>query len=114
VIDVFRRSDWNRTIIQGSDHFDIDPVPLLETLAHPGETPENELSARLEKAHLARGLAQLTELQRRALNLRLIEQLPYEEIAEQLELSLSSVKGLIFRAKQRLLDEMREPQATPG
>jgi RNA polymerase sigma-70 factor (ECF subfamily) len=82
---------------------------LIEQLEDPSLTPEGELSSRLEKLQLLKGLEKLTEDQRRALSLRVIEQLSYEDIAQQLNLSLSAVKGLIFRAKQRLLDELRVP-----
>jgi RNA polymerase sigma-70 factor (ECF subfamily) len=114
LIDLFRRNQWNRVLTAGVDHPDIDPVPLIETLPHPSPSAENELSSRIEKARLNRSLASLTELQREALSLRLVEQLSYEEIARRLSLSLSSVKGLIFRARQKLLEDLRGTEAPLG
>ena len=65
---------------------------------HPGVALEQkELSAVLFKA-----IDQLPEKQRIAFILNKIEQLNYEEVRQVMEISLSSVESLLFRAKQNL------------
>ena len=65
---------------------------------HPGVKLENkERSAVLFKA-----LTRLPEHQRTAFTLHKIEDLSYNEIAEIMKVSLSSVESLMFRAKQNL------------
>jgi RNA polymerase sigma-70 factor, ECF subfamily len=49
----------------------------------------------------------LPENQRLAVSLRRYEDLPYEEIASVLEMSLSAVKSLIFRARNELKERLR-------
>lgn len=65
-------------------------------------TVQHELEEMVEAA-----LAALPKNQRLALTLRHHEGLAYEEIAEVLQLSLSSVKSLIFRARQELKDRLK-------
>ena len=64
---------------------------------------EAELQDAIEKA-----IAQLPETQRTALHLRRFEGLSYEEIAEILETSVSSIKSLLFRARSELRERLRD------
>lgn len=65
---------------------------------HPGVAMENrELSAILFRA-----INQLPENQRIAFILHKIEQISYQEVAEVMQVSLSSVESLMFRARQNL------------
>ena len=61
-----------------------------------------ELEGLVEEA-----IAALPENQRLALSLRHQEGMAYEEIAEVLQMSLSAVKSLIFRARQELKDRLK-------
>ena len=56
---------------------------------------------------LKRVLAELPEKQRTALLLFQEQGLSYEEISQVLEISLSSTKSLIFRARDTLKRELR-------
>lgn len=56
---------------------------------------------------IAEALAELTELQRRAILMREWQGLSYKEIAEELELSQSAVETLIFRARRALAARLR-------
>jgi RNA polymerase sigma-70 factor (ECF subfamily) len=58
---------------------------------------ENELQEAIEKA-----ITELPERQRMALILRRYEELNYEQIAEILDLSVSAVKSILFRARTEL------------
>ena len=67
---------------------------------HPGVQLENKELA----GHLFKAIAELPENQKTAFTLHKIEGLSYQEICEVMELSLSSVESLMFRAKQNLKD----------
>ena len=51
-------------------------------------------------------IAALPEKQRLAVVLRRYEQMPYEEIADVLELSVSAVKSQLFRARTTLRESL--------
>jgi len=65
---------------------------------NPGEILENQDRSRILHA----ALESLPERQRTALVLAEFDELSYKEISEVMELSLSSVESLIFRAKKNL------------
>lgn len=65
------------------------------------ELLESELRSAIDAA-----IAALPETQRMAVVLRRYEQLSYEEIAAVLELSVSAVKSLLFRARTTLKDSL--------
>lgn len=70
----------------------------LASFVHPGLQLEQSENAQA----LFEAIERLSENQRVAFTLHKIEGLPYEEIASVLEVSLSSVESLMFRAKQNL------------
>lgn len=74
------------------------------------ERPELRPDAELLQAELQSAvdaaIAALPETQRLAVVLRRYEQLSYEEIAETLNLSVSAVKSLLFRARTTLRDTL--------
>jgi RNA polymerase sigma-70 factor (ECF subfamily) len=75
-----------------------DSSTLKANFFHPGVAlEEKERSAILFAA-----IDRLPENQRTAFSMHKLEGIPYEEIADILEVSLSSVESLIFRAKQNL------------
>ena len=78
---------------QLADHATVSPDEAVE---------HQELEGLVEEA-----IAALPENQRLALSLRHQEGMAYEEIAEVLQLSLSAVKSLIFRARQELRDRLK-------
>jgi RNA polymerase sigma-70 factor (ECF subfamily) len=80
-----------------------DPHLLIEKTACPGLNPERELERRHRDQEVARRLQELTPEQQEVLHLRLVEQMSYHEIAARLNISLSTVKNQIHRAKLRLL-----------
>ncbi|MCX8497676.1 MAG: sigma-70 family RNA polymerase sigma factor [Akkermansiaceae bacterium] len=68
--------------------------------------PDSELlQVELQRAVDA-AIAGLPQAQRMAVVLRRYEQLPYEEIAEVLSLSVSAVKSLLFRARTTLRETL--------
>lgn len=65
------------------------------------------LQSELQKA-VDDAIAALPEAQRMAVVLRRYEQLPYEDIAEVLEISLPAVKSLLFRARTTLKESLQQ------
>lgn len=74
----------------------------------PDRQPDAELlQSELQEAVDA-AIAKLPETQRMAVVLRRYEQLSYEEIAEILNLSVSAVKSLLFRARTSLREALSD------
>ena len=78
----------------------------LQVEADSDRQPDSELlQAELQRAVDA-AIAALPEAQRMAVVLRRYEQMPYEEIAVVLNLSLPAVKSLLFRARATLRESL--------
>ncbi len=73
------------------------------------EDLEQEVEWRISHHMLFEALGKLPLLQRRVFVLRYQQDLPYEEIAEVCETSVSSVKSLLFRARENLRKIVAEP-----
>jgi RNA polymerase sigma-70 factor (ECF subfamily) len=87
-----------------SDEREENSNQLLE--ASPDRQPDAELlQAELQQA-VDDAIASLPETQRMAVVLRRYEQLSYEEIAGVLNLSVSAVKSLLFRARTSLREAL--------
>jgi len=69
---------------------------------------EEAVLAKAENARVREALDSLPEGQREVLSLRALSELSYAEIANVTGKSESSVKSLIFRAKQGLLEKLKE------
>jgi RNA polymerase sigma factor (sigma-70 family) len=78
---------------------------LQDVLATPERTPS--VSVR----DLTRALAGIPERQRRALILREWRGLSYEEIANELDLSVSAVETLLFRARHSVAEQLEQTGA---
>lgn len=63
---------------------------------------QSELEAAVDKA-----IAELPDPQRMAVVLRRFEEMPYEEIAEIMKMSVPAVKSLLFRARSSLRDKLQ-------
>lgn len=68
--------------------------------------PDYELLQEELRNAVDRAIASLPEQQRLAVVLRRYEQMPYEEIAKVLDLSVSAVKSLLFRARTSLRENL--------
>ena len=73
----------------------------METV-DPAETPEQALERGQLRQELQSAIGKLNEEQRAALVLRDVQGLPYEQIAEILNLNLNTVKSRISRARGAL------------
>jgi RNA polymerase sigma-70 factor (ECF subfamily) len=74
----------------------------LEQIEAPLPDAEALLIENAEAGRLERCMEKLAAHQREALLLRTVSELPYEEIAVTVGVSLSAVKSLLFRAKEAL------------
>lgn len=72
----------------------------------PSRQPDAELLQTELRAAVDKAISALPEQQRMAVVLRRYEQMPYEEIATVLDLSVSAVKSLLFRARTTLRDSL--------
>ena len=80
----------------------------LQVAADESAQPDAELlRAELQQA-VDKAINALPEVQRMAVVLRRYEQMPYEEIADVLKLSLPAVKSLLFRARTTLREALRD------
>lgn len=86
-------------------HVDID---LTDTPAPAQHSPHRLAEAGSQTEALTRALADLPEDQRRCWTLRELAECSYGDIAEELELPVSTVRGLLARARKTLLQEMEE------
>lgn len=76
--------------------------------AEAAKSPEEEILRDELQAAVDAAIAGLPEAQRMAVVLRRYENVPYEEIAVVLGLSVSAVKSLLFRARTTLREALQE------
>ena len=89
-------------------------VEIPETLPDPAAGPEARAERDSELAAALRALQRLPEIDRAALLMRAADDMPYEEIARALDLSLASVKVKIHRARLALreLEKKKEGETS--
>ena len=79
-----------------------------QTGAPEAEQPDAQLVNEELRSAVDQAIASLPETQRVAVVLRRYENMPYEEIAEVLELTVPAVKSLLFRARTTLREALRQ------
>jgi len=72
------------------------------------DQPDRAITDQQRSELLHRAIDQLPEKQRVAFTLNKYEELPYQQIAEIMEISLASVESLIHRAKKSLQNQLYE------
>ena len=106
-IDEKRKMDRSRSV-------SIDDVnPSSFSPSHPRQhhMDPSQITLQLEdRMHLEEALTHLPEKYRAAIILCYFQELPYQEVADILGLSLNLVKVRIFRAKKQLLEILKEKQ----
>lgn len=98
-----------RLVVPVAGEADAPPVDVPAE----GASPEQEASWNAFRVELQRVLAVLSEPHRRAFELGALEQRSYGEIAEITGWSLPQVKVNLYRARKRVIEQLREhfPQA---
>ncbi|MFK7909067.1 MAG: RNA polymerase sigma factor [Akkermansiaceae bacterium] len=79
----------------------------LQTPDSQTESPDEGLLHKELQSAVDQAIASLPEKQRLAVVLRRYEGMPYEEIADVLELSVSAVKSQLFRARNALRESLQ-------
>jgi len=79
-------------------------VELDENLLDPQGSPYAQAEQKAELSAVLAGLQRLPEIDRAALLMRAFDEMPYEEIARALGISLAAVKVKIHRARLALAD----------
>ena len=79
---------------------------LSDTLQADGNSPEEDLLRQEERAYIEKLLLKLPVQQRIAVIMRDVEGLPYEDIAESMQVSLGTVKSRILRGREALRDQL--------
>ena len=74
---------------------------------HGTSPDENFLQSELEEA-INKAIQELPEKQRTAVILRRYEEMPYEEIAKVISMSVPAVKSLLFRARTQLKEALQQ------
>ena len=85
------------------DHLNIADV---DAPASANQDPEHIVEVRVHMGALSSALQMLPEMQRQCWVLKEIGGIPYAEIAEQLEIPISTVRGQLARARRKLIQEM--------
>lgn len=83
---------------------------LEDTAVEPVTTlsPAQEVSGKEFWERLSAAIDDLPEVQRAAITLRSFEEMSYEEIARSLDADIEQVRATLFRARQRLIRELRD------
>ena len=87
---------------------DYDDVSEVDAAAPARDDPEHRAEVRTASEALGRALDDLPELQRRCWVLREAGQYSYDEIAQELGIPVSTVRGQLARGRRRLLEAMEE------
>jgi len=85
-----------------------EPLHDWDVEAPTSQSPAHRVEVSSQRERLAQALAGLTPTQRRSWLLREVGGHSYEEIGEQLGIPPSTVRGLLARARRRLVDEMED------
>lgn len=100
--DWFRKNRQASILEEGISGLSLD----LEDVPSQNPNPEHVFIETADQEVLVQMMSVLTDLQKKALFMRLIHRLPYHEIASQLNLSLSAVKSVLHRARSTLLTQL--------
>lgn len=85
-----------------------DDIGLRDTLADTGDTPESAALRREQVDLVLRAIATLEPSQRVPLVLHELEGMPYEQVAEVLDVSVPALRSRLHRAKVALLSRLKE------
>lgn len=86
----------------------VDALEDDEPLASEAGSPVTTLEAKSLEAALSSALSALPSEQRRCWMLREVSHYSYDDIADQLDLPASTVRGLLARARKTLIRELEE------
>jgi len=106
-IDFIRKKKLQTTSIdQSSQTEDGESAPIA--VKDKSMTPEESIIKDQRAIKIREVIQQLSPKYKQLIELRYFEELSYEEIAEQLDLPLGTVKAQLFRAKDMLYNHMKD------
>lgn len=114
-IDYLRRARLQTVSIHGSPHAS-DPQREAGTrivLEASGETPEQEVLALELGSEIEAAISQLRAEYRTVVILRHVENRPYEEIAEIMDVPIGTVKTFLHRARTELREALKHLREAP-
>ncbi len=88
------------------DEFENEDGVMQRQVADSGDTPEEAILKKEQRAEILQALDTLSEEHKMAIILRDVKGLSYEEIAEILQISLGTVKSRISRARNQCKQEI--------
>lgn len=113
-----RFSTWLFTIVrnvcsnfrtrEGRQDRQTDAEEETAYIAEKSENPERRMLRRERERKIRAAIEKLPESLRLPLILHQFQQMQYEEIAQVMDISLTAVKVRIYRARQALIEELRE------
>jgi RNA polymerase sigma-70 factor (ECF subfamily) len=109
-IDFMRKKKFNNVSIDDTLH-DADAVPINIRSEQP--TPEESLITEQKVLLLRSIVAKLKPRYRRLVELRYFYEYSYEEISEEMELPIGTVKAQLFRARELLQNVLKNSQFQP-
>ncbi len=83
-------------------------LPLTQSQQHQLSAPEQNVASQQQLHQLRQALTTLKPQEAEVFVLRTIEELSYQEIAEQMVINQSHVGALLHRAKQKLIDHFSQ------
>ena len=104
-LDFIRKKSAKKYLfVFGKKSLNDNEINNISNFEHPGILIENEENAKI----MFQAINSLTENQKTAFVLSKLEELNNTEIATIMNLSISAVEGLIFRAKQALQEKLSQ------
>jgi len=89
-------------------------VEVTESVRQTESTAQLDLEEKQQREHFRRMVTKLPPKQRAILELRIHEQLSYEEIAKMSNRSVSTIKASVFFALEKLRKLVKEPMKVRG
>lgn len=93
---------------------DADGEEQTLSVPDPAPSPEEQTELKLTREALAAAMAQLLPEHRAVLQLRVCEELPYEQIAEILDIQIGTVKSRLSRARTQLKKVLERGNFSPN
>lgn len=111
---IVRNVCMNYKMREGKQDHQMDPDNDLVAISQSQENPEQRAIRRELEKKIQRAIMSLPETLRMPLILSQFQQMPYEEIAKVLELSVAAVKVRIHRARNALGERLISSQKPAG
>ncbi len=103
-----RQGFWKKIFQSGSSNDEASELAVSETVVDAHATPEQQVLAREQAETVWRAVSRLSGQQREVFVLRFSEEMPLEEIAVALDVSVGTVKSHLSRAVAAVRKQLKE------